>query len=298
MLGTKQSGLPEFRVARLPEDAELLERARACVDRAACARTRSSQTPSTRCCAPRSSGRFGALERRADRRLSARDAGRRRPVQGPAPRARRAAYHPPDRRTACARRSSACSARSTGCARARPLRRLGRARDRGALARGRGGDVRRLRRRPRSRAVRAEPRARRRRAARGSSGRTRSSFLRNAARHGERWDLAFCDPPYRLAHRLGGALEPLLAPVLGTRGAHRVRELASDSPSNWTCRSNASGATATRADRCTPHRSGALSMTPTDASRSAPGPTTRSPTATSTSSSARRGSSTRSSWAS
>src|SRR5881227_3619879 len=28
LLGTKQSGLPEFKVARLPEDQELLERAR------------------------------------------------------------------------------------------------------------------------------------------------------------------------------------------------------------------------------------------------------------------------------
>ena len=28
MLGTRQSGLPAFRVARLPDDAELLERAR------------------------------------------------------------------------------------------------------------------------------------------------------------------------------------------------------------------------------------------------------------------------------
>ncbi|MDQ3320324.1 MAG: ATP-dependent DNA helicase RecG, partial [Actinomycetota bacterium] len=29
LLGTRQSGLPEFRVARLPDDAELLERAHA-----------------------------------------------------------------------------------------------------------------------------------------------------------------------------------------------------------------------------------------------------------------------------
>ena len=28
MLGTRQSGLPEFRVARLPDDQELLERAK------------------------------------------------------------------------------------------------------------------------------------------------------------------------------------------------------------------------------------------------------------------------------
>ena len=41
-------------------------------------------------------------------------------------------------------------------------------------------------------------------------------FLRKAAARGDRWDLVFCDPPYRLAHRLakdlGGALAPVLAP--------------------------------------------------------------------------------------
>jgi 16S rRNA (guanine966-N2)-methyltransferase len=40
------------------------------------------------------------------------------------------------------------------------------------------------------------------------------SFLRGAARHGDRWDLVLCDPPYRLAPRLGQSLGPLLAPVL------------------------------------------------------------------------------------
>jgi 16S rRNA (guanine966-N2)-methyltransferase len=39
-------------------------------------------------------------------------------------------------------------------------------------------------------------------------------FLRAAARRGERWDLAFCDPPYRLAHRLAKDLDVLLPPVL------------------------------------------------------------------------------------
>jgi 16S rRNA (guanine966-N2)-methyltransferase len=42
------------------------------------------------------------------------------------------------------------------------------------------------------------------------------SFLRGAARHGELWDLVLCDPPYRLAHRLGATLGPLLCPVLAT----------------------------------------------------------------------------------
>jgi 16S rRNA (guanine966-N2)-methyltransferase len=40
------------------------------------------------------------------------------------------------------------------------------------------------------------------------------SFLRSAARDGERWDLAFCDPPYRLAPRLAPELGKLLPPVL------------------------------------------------------------------------------------
>lgn len=40
------------------------------------------------------------------------------------------------------------------------------------------------------------------------------SFLRGAARHGEAWDLVLCDPPYRLAPRLGPDLTSALAPVL------------------------------------------------------------------------------------
>ena len=40
------------------------------------------------------------------------------------------------------------------------------------------------------------------------------AFLRNAARHDERWDLVFCDPPYRLAARLGEPLSRMLQPVL------------------------------------------------------------------------------------
>jgi 16S rRNA (guanine966-N2)-methyltransferase len=55
------------------------------------------------------------------------------------------------------------------------------------------------------------------------------SFLRGAARHGERWDLVLCDPPYRLAHRLGPALGPLLVPVLGP-GARIVCESTAKHP--------------------------------------------------------------------
>jgi 16S rRNA (guanine966-N2)-methyltransferase len=49
------------------------------------------------------------------------------------------------------------------------------------------------------------------------------SFLRGAARHGDRWDLVLLDPPYRLAPRLGPALGPLLVPVAAA-GARIVCE--------------------------------------------------------------------------
>jgi 16S rRNA (guanine966-N2)-methyltransferase len=48
-------------------------------------------------------------------------------------------------------------------------------------------------------------------------------FLRNAARHDEQWGLVFCDPPYRLATRLGEPLSRMLAPVLA-HGARVVCE--------------------------------------------------------------------------
>jgi len=40
------------------------------------------------------------------------------------------------------------------------------------------------------------------------------AFLRASARQGRRWDLVFCDPPYRLAARLGEPLSRMLEPVL------------------------------------------------------------------------------------
>ena len=55
------------------------------------------------------------------------------------------------------------------------------------------------------------------------------SFLRGAARHRERWDLVLCDPPYRLAHRLGATLGPLVAAVLGP-GARIVCESSVKDP--------------------------------------------------------------------
>ena len=49
------------------------------------------------------------------------------------------------------------------------------------------------------------------------------AFLRSAARQGERWGLVLCDPPYRLAPRLGDRLGRLLSPVLEP-GAQVVSE--------------------------------------------------------------------------
>ncbi len=54
-------------------------------------------------------------------------------------------------------------------------------------------------------------------------------FLRNAARRGERWNLVFCDPPYRLAARLGEGLGRPLVAVL-TPGARLVCESSVKQP--------------------------------------------------------------------
>ncbi len=55
------------------------------------------------------------------------------------------------------------------------------------------------------------------------------AFLRNAAPQGERWDLVFCDPPYRLAARLGEPLSRMLEPVLAP-GARVVCESSHRQP--------------------------------------------------------------------
>jgi 16S rRNA (guanine966-N2)-methyltransferase len=55
------------------------------------------------------------------------------------------------------------------------------------------------------------------------------AFLRGAAWRREHWDLALCDPPYRLAHRLGEPLGRLLVRVLAP-GARVVCESSSRHP--------------------------------------------------------------------
>jgi 16S rRNA (guanine966-N2)-methyltransferase len=55
------------------------------------------------------------------------------------------------------------------------------------------------------------------------------AFLRGAGARGHRWDLVLCDPPYRLAHRLGEPLTRLLVRVLAP-GARIVCESSSRHP--------------------------------------------------------------------
>jgi 16S rRNA (guanine966-N2)-methyltransferase len=54
-------------------------------------------------------------------------------------------------------------------------------------------------------------------------------FLEGAARHESCWDLVFCDPPYRLAHRLCDDLTRLLPPVLAPE-ARIVLESSTSTP--------------------------------------------------------------------
>ena len=123
LLGTKQSGLPEFKRCA-PARGRGAARARAPgLDRAAARGPRAVAIPRTQCCGDALEGRFGALERRADRGVMrvrrgavARDTALRAPpAHDPAdrrPRARGGVQHPRARSTA-----SRCSTCSPGRAR-------------------------------------------------------------------------------------------------------------------------------------------------------------------------------------
>ena len=147
MLGTRQSGLAQFRVARLPEDAELLDGARE-IGSALLDADPELALPEH---ALLDWAVRAARRRRRARPDPAREpvrviAGplRRAPAAGAAGRAPDAAHLRPRPRGAVldprrARRRTRVS---------RPVRRLGRARPRGAVARRRAGDVRRQRAAP------------------------------------------------------------------------------------------------------------------------------------------------------
>ena len=144
LVGTRQHGLAQFRVAELPRDAELLERARLRAERI------DAEDPEL--VEPEHALLADALRPRLRRRGAGADPGvmvgdraaadrARRATAGRAPRVARPGRPP----TGCARRCSRSSATSTGAARARPVRRLGRAGHRGAVAGGGGGHPGRLR---------------------------------------------------------------------------------------------------------------------------------------------------------
>ena len=204
VLGTRQHGLPEFRVARLPEDTELLVRARDRADEIVVADP--------------------GLERARARAAARGGGGALRPRARPDPGVRIVAGEFKGRRLRMPRgaptRPTADRVREAlfsmlgdvdGRARARPLRRLRRARDRGALAR----------RRPRrcsSNATRAPPPRSRRTSTRSaprrrSAARTRWRFVR---RDGRSYDLVFCDPPYDSGPRIAGPLAERLPALLST----------------------------------------------------------------------------------
>ena len=285
----RAAGVPR----RAPARGRDAARARAAaLDRAAARPTPSWREPEHACCARRSSSASARSSVERDRGVMRRGRGA---VQGTRRLARAAAARRGRPPTACARRSSACSGRS------RASRVLDLFAGSGALgieALSRGAGERHVRRLGRRRGARAC--ARTSSALGAERGRvvtrpTRSRFLRSAARRDERWDLVFCDPPYRLAPRLGEPLGRMLEPVLAPERGWCARA-RTDSRSSWTCRSVAErryGDTLIAvyaSEQCPSAERRPSERRP--ASRSAPAPMTRSPTATWTSSRAPRASST------
>ena len=77
----------------------------------------------------------------------------------------------------------------------------------------------------------------------------RSDALRYLRRSRRRFDLIFCDPPYRLADRLEGELDSLIRSRLA-QGGRLILESAARRPLELgTAASSPSGATATRSIR-------------------------------------------------
>ena len=230
VFGTRQHGLPEFRVARLPEDAELLERARACARRAA------GRGPGARRAEPRSCGwtrARPALRRargRADRglRRCGSSPAHRRAGACPAPRAP-GRGRPPDR----VREALFSILGPVDGLRVLDLYAGSGALGIEALSRGRGGGhVRRLRRRGGA-VVRdnLERWAGRDEASCCGAGRPR---LRGAAQRGDAgtWSSSTRHIDSRPASGL--PLGPLWPPVLDA-GARIVCESSVDTRCAWTC---------------------------------------------------------------
>ena len=275
LLGTRQSGLAAFRVARLPEDAELLDRARA-------ARRGAARRPTRRCAEPehallerrRRSAAFGAARPlRADPAREGRrpDAGRSAGAACTAPPG--AATRPTSDRV----REALFSVLGDRVDGARVLDLFAGSGALGIEALSRGAAEARVRRRRRARdRGRCGPTSRRSGSRRRCAAATPCARLRAAHRRaGRQYDLVFLDPPYRRGGapraRAVDALPAVLAP--GARGGLRERPPRAARP------------------RPAPPRRTPLRRhpdphpwLPITASPSAPAPTTRSPTGTSTSS--------------
>ena len=240
ILGTRQHGLPRFRVAELPEDAPLLAAARAEVHRAARAPRHRSTRPSSARCSTRparasaTSGSSGSPREggRADE-LGGRHA------ESPPGRVDARCGRPP---TASARRCSRSSATSRTCAcstsSAAPARWRSR-RSRAAPTRRRWSTATPALARRNVEELGLGDRCERRPLA------TRSASSSAAS---ERFDLVLCDPPYRLAAALSPSstnscrrVSPDDARLVVESSARRP--LALDAPS---CRCSTSAATARR----------------------------------------------------
>ena len=215
ILGTRQHGLPRFRAAELPDDLALLIEAR----REVLDLLERHGSLEVDALGPAHGRGPAALRRRAGRAGrglagrggAAHHRGRARRPADPgaaAPARRRTAHH-----GAGPRGAVLDPGRRLGPARARPLRRHGRARDRGALAWGR-------RRRPgRSRREAGAAKHRASWACRRAATVVRSDAARYLRREGAgRFDLVLCDPPYGLPERSARQIEPLIRASLAEGG--------------------------------------------------------------------------------
>ncbi len=231
LTGTRQSGMARFRVARLPEDADVLERAHACAAEL--------PRPSRRA-RVRAARRRAAAGRGEPRRPHEGDRGHA-PAGGGSSRLRAATRA--RRPTGCASRSSRSSARWTASASSTSSPGSG-ALGIEALSRGAGSVLFCDDARPAIAAVRQNLDAL------GLDGEVvcddARRVLRNAHGRGAAYDLIFLDPPYRQAERWAADLSAALP------ADPRVRAGASSARATGAPRSTSSSRSPTSAATATP----------------------------------------------
>ena len=230
-----------FRFARLPDDAELLERARDARRRRSSRADPELAAPEHALLAERAASRLRRRGARAD--PGVRIVGRRASAAAasPAPRGDAARARPSDRV-----REALFSILGPldGRARARPVRRLGRAGHRGALARRRRGHASSTARPRRGRASGANLEALGAGAAEVAPRRRARVPAQRTAR-ARYYDLVLLDPPYRLAAGAGRELSEALPRRAGARRAWSWPRATAGPRWSSTCRSSTSAATAT-----------------------------------------------------